>query len=802
MGAAASAAGKRSYRFSTKFGGTTAPAVDGQTLAALSQVPFFEKLPKPKQTELALALHQQEFQEGDVIIKQGDVGNEMFLIVSGIAKVEVASTDGDVVKVAQLRPGSYFGEKALLKDCPRTATIMALTDLVTAKINREQFNELDIKGCLQISKRKAIGGGGHGGAGPAKGNKDLVPKSQEDIEFMVAAMKQNPNLKKFATLDDDRLRALCEEFWLETVPSGTAVIKEGDVVADYFYIARKGNFAVEKEKEAGQNAGRMSVVVNSCCAGSSFGEMALLASMPRTATVTATEDGELWVVDRGSFKKILLRFTEAKVAQRDAMLEKIPAFRSACPASRRRIAEALVEAYFERDEVLMRQGDIGKTLYVLTEGSVEILRDDQVESTVVVSEAAEPPCYGEEALLSEAPRKVTVRAVSDAVRALMLSRSCVKLLFGDVDTMPDGRILWPQPSCKIEYHSERKDPDGAEATSPGPKTRMTLRTMETLEDHIQFDELRKIQLLGCGSYGFVELCEQPRSGKVFALKCLSKGHVVQTKMQESVMQERDILLLANSPFVIKLYETYVDSQNLYFLMELAAGGELMTIYDRKELHGREDHAQFYSAGVLFALDHLHQHRVIYRDLKPENVLLSTKGYIKLSDMGLAKQVVGETFTTCGTPEYFAPEVLESTGYTLAVDWWTFGVFIFELMAGYTPFEAATVCETFSLIKNGITGRLPNSMKKPLKDLMKGLLKPDPSQRLPMREGGVKNIMDSKWYGSFKWESCRDQQLPPPYIPPNSMIVDVNFSANEAQKPVPIDYEDDGTGWDADFATCC
>merc|ERR1719277_359686 len=178
-------------------------------------------------------------------------------------------------------------------------------------------------------------------------------------------------------------------------------------------------------------------------------------------------------------------------------------------------------------------------------------------------------------------------------------------------------------------------------------------------------DLARIGLLGCGGFGTVELFEHKTTKETYALKGLSKGYVLKTGMQDSVMNEKNILVMTNSPFVIKLYETYNGAQSLYFLLELALGGELYATYNRKGLHVSDKHAKFYVAGVVFAFEHCHERHIIYRDLKPENLLLTETGQIKLTDMGLAKFVIGKTFTTCGTPDYFAPEIIASTGHTNA-----------------------------------------------------------------------------------------------------------------------------------------
>merc|ERR1719486_521326 len=162
--------------------------------------------------------------------------------------------------------------------------------------------------------------------------------------------------------------------------------------------------------------------------------------------------------------------------------------------------------------------------------------------------------------------------------------------------------------------------------------------------------------------------EHKTTGNTYAMKGLSKGYIVKTGMQESVMNERNILLMTNSTFITMLYETYNGSQTLYFLLECALGGELYATYNRKGFHGSEKHAKFYIAGTTFAFEHLHERRIIFRDLKPENILMNEGGQVKLTDMGLAKVVVEKTFTTCGTPDYMAPELIKSSGHTRALDW--------------------------------------------------------------------------------------------------------------------------------------
>jgi serine/threonine protein kinase len=323
------------------------------------------------------------------------------------------------------------------------------------------------------------------------------------------------------------------------------------------------------------------------------------------------------------------------------------------------------------------------------------------------------------------------------------------------------------------------------------------------KDKILRKDLSRIGLLGCGGFGTVELYEHKSSGETYALKGLSKGYIIKTGMQDSVMNEKNILMMTNSPFIIKLHETYNGAQSLYFLLEPALGGELYATYNRKGFHGSESHAKYYAAGTCLAFEHLHERRIIYRDLKPENLLLTEQGHIKLTDMGLAKFVIGKTYTTCGTPDYFAPELIASVGHTNAVDWWTLGILIFELMAGNPPFESAYPMQIYAKVTKGI-GKVtfPPKCQGTVGMLVRALLKNEPSERLPMRPGGVANLKSHPWFEGFNWEDMKNNKQTPPYKPVVKSKKDLaNFSARPEDRPRQIEYTDPGTGWDKNFATC-
>jgi len=453
------------------------------------------------------------------------------------------------------------------------------------------------------------------------------------------------------------------------------------------------------------------------------------------------------------------------------------------------LTKALVEMHFKKDEEIVVQGEPGNTFYILYDGEVDVIKDATIVSKVKADMNKHVShVFGEGALLKNESRAATIKVASATAKTLVLDRDSFDLLLGPLADILNAKALEGNSRPSMVGRGSAS----AGAPTPPPKSR----------DHIYRKDLTRIGLLGCGGFGAVELYEHRDTKECYAMKSLSKGYIMKTNMQASVMNEKNILLMTSSPFVIALYETYNGMQTLYFLMEPAMGGELYATYNRKGFHGSDKHAKFYLAGTVFAFEHLHERRIIYRDLKPENLLLTEMGRIKLTDMGLAKFVIGKTYTTCGTPDYFAPELISSSGHTNAVDWWTLGILLFELLSGHPPFESAYPMQIYAKVMKGI-GKVnfPPKCGGVAGDLIKGLLCHDPSQRLPMRPGGTKNIKTHAFFGGFDWGAMENLTMEVPYKPVVKSKKDMaNFSARKEDMPKQLEYNDPGTGWDKDFAT--
>jgi len=616
---------------------------------------------------------------------------------------------------------------------------------------------------LQFPARRAVGAGGKKQkkqSAIAREQEAQAPKTPSERKLMTEALRSNKNLQATVALESSQIEQMIDKAWKRQIQEGTRVITEGSLDADFFYIVQDGAFDVYVA-----GTGLEKRQVGSVKEGGSFGELALLYFAPRAATVVASVSSTVWVIDRQDFKNIMAISNDHLHQAHVRCLEKVPDFTSMSSELKAKLADALVEMTFIGGETIFEQGDVGTVLYLLVEGEVAVIINGERENTLKAS-PAKAELFGDRALLEDAPRAATIQVLSETAKALTLDRVSFELLLHN-------------------------------------KVQLGAAKPTTMSDTIYRKDLQRVGLLGCGGFGVVELVEHTETGNLYALKSLSKGYIVKAEMQSNVMAEKQLQMMCDSPFIVKLYATYTGQQNLYLLLELALGGELYTTYHRERLFGSEKHDMYYIGGVILAFAHMHQRKIIYRDLKPENVILNEAGQLKMTDFGLSKMVVGKTYTTCGTPDYFAPEMVASKGYTSAVDWWMVGIMAYELMVGNTPFSGADPMDIFRNVKKGID-KVTNYGKcsEPLKDFIKGMCSSTPSARPPMRKGGVKNLKAHKWFAPFDWESLETLRMQPPYIPQIGNKKDTsNFEARENDLPPQLPYVDDGSGWDKSFATC-
>ncbi|QIX00523.1 hypothetical protein AMS68_006040 [Peltaster fructicola] len=270
--------------------------------------------------------------------------------------------------------------------------------------------------------------------------------------------------------------------------------------------------------------------------------------------------------------------------------------------------------------------------------------------------------------------------------------------------------------------------------------------------------------LGTGSFGRVHLVQSKHNQRYYAVKVLKKAQVVKMKQVEHTNDERRMLQRCKHPFLITLWGTFQDSKNLYMVMDFIEGGELFSLL-RKSQRFPNPVAKFYAAEVTLALDYLHSMNIIYRDLKPENLLLDRHGHLKITDFGFAKEVPDITWTLCGTPDYLAPEVVSSKGYNKSVDWWSLGILIFEMLCGFTPFWDSG--SPLKIYENILKGRVkyPPYIHPDAQDLLGKLITADLTKRLGNLHGGSKDVMQHPWFAEVTWDRLARKDIDAPYVPP-------------------------------------
>ena len=274
---------------------------------------------------------------------------------------------------------------------------------------------------------------------------------------------------------------------------------------------------------------------------------------------------------------------------------------------------------------------------------------------------------------------------------------------------------------------------------------------------------RTISVIGKGSYAKVLLVRKNDTGNLYAMKILKKKMVEQKKQEAHVENERNILVGVNQrPFLIDLYYAFQTKDKLHFVLEYCPGGELFHLLSKKSRLS-EDHTRFYAAQMLVALEHLHNQDIVYRDLKPENVLLDAQGYIKITDFGLSRRQIkmNEAKSICGTPEYLAPEIIQKKGYGKAVDWWTLGSIIFEMLTGVPPFYDSDRHSLFYKILNE-PPKYPKDILPVTCDLLKGLLQKNPDYRLGIHSAS--QIKEHPWFNGINWEDLKKKLYQPPFTP--------------------------------------
>uniref|UniRef100_A0A673J5V5 protein kinase C n=1 Tax=Sinocyclocheilus rhinocerous TaxID=307959 RepID=A0A673J5V5_9TELE len=308
------------------------------------------------------------------------------------------------------------------------------------------------------------------------------------------------------------------------------------------------------------------------------------------------------------------------------------------------------------------------------------------------------------------------------------------------------------------------------------------------KEGMQMEDFNCISVLGRGHFGKVLLAEFKRTGKLYAIKALKKGDVVTRDEVDSLMCEKRIfetINMSRHPFLVNLCGCFQTPDHVCFVMEYSPGGDLMTHIHNSIFSERQ--ARFYSACVLLGLEFLHQNRIVYRDLKLDNLLMDSDGFVRIADFGLCKEGMGHgdrTSTFCGTPEFLAPEVLTDSMYTRAVDWWGLGVLIYEMLVGESPFPGDDEEEVFDSIVNDEV-RYPRFMSPESVSIIQKLLQKNPEKRLGAGEQDANEVKRHRFFQGIDWEALLSKSVKPPFLPSIKAPADVSNFDEEFTRLKPV-----------------
>lgn len=507
--------------------------------------------------------------------------------------------------------------------------------------------------------------------------------------------------------------------------------------------------------------------------GDSFGEQALYYNTVRQATVRALDNVKCLALGRDTLTRILgdqVQVITFRNLQKWAF-EKNNLFSKLTKIQIEKIIDAMKISNYKAGDPIYHKGSLcNQKIIIIIEGSIK-----KAKFGTVMCRKGE--AFGDEYLLEANKTKTfddDLIMETDGVLAEILLEAFTECIGGPIEEV-----------LKKNEKSHEK------------RMMNQVSELKKIAANIKLEELINYKKLGSGQFGSVYLVKHKSNDKQFyALKCVSKQQVVEQSLEKHLQQEKAVLEVVNFPFIMQFIRTFKDNNYIYFLTEYVKGLELFDVIRDIGLLSTYD-SQFYIGSVILGIEYLHAQGIIYRDIKPENIMVDDAGYLKIIDMGTAKFLKGKstganrTFTIIGTPHYMAPEIITGKGYTQHVDLWSIGICLYEFMCGMVPFgeEAEDPYEIYEdIITKPI--KYPSYLKdKKAKRLMDQLINKVAEVRLG---GSYAALKANPWFENFDWDKLLDKELKVPYQPPKEKLIsDADIKkAEQAGKKVINEIEDE------------
>ncbi|KAM9329816.1 cGMP-dependent protein kinase 2 [Gastrophryne carolinensis] len=617
--------------------------------------------------------------------------------------------------------------------------------------------------------------------------KACVKKDSSEKKLIMDALNKNQFLKR---LDPHQIKDIIECMYERRYAQGEYIIKQGEAGSHIFVLA-EGKTEVFQQNR----------LLTSIPIWTTFGELAILYNCTRTASVKAISNVRTWALDREAFQNIMRRTAQTKHEEYRNFLKSVFLLRKLPEDKLMKIADCLELEHYKKGDYIIREGEEGSTFFIIAKGKVKVTQSTEGYSEPQLIKTLEKGDYfGEKALISDDVRSANIIADDgDGVECLVMDRETFDQTVGtyaELQKYLEGYVA--NLTLDDERRHVKKSTDGQLDSIVSLEIIHMKERVSNLSSTSPFNDLEIVTTLGVGGFGRVELVKVKNESLAFALKCIKKRHIVDNRQQEHIHSEKNILEEACSPFIVKLYRTFKDSKYVYMLLEACLGGELWSLM-RDRGNFDEMTCKFCIGCVTEAFEYLHRKGIMYRDLKPENLLLDSEGYVKLVDFGFAKKIFPgqKTWTFCGTPEYVAPEVILNKGHNFSVDFWSLGILLYELLTGSPPFTGPDQMMIYNLILQGIEKvEFPRKISRRPEDLIRRLCRQNPAERLGNMKNGIADIKKHRWFNGFDWEGLSTRSLQSPLKQELDGPTDHRyFDSYAPDDEIP---PDEMSGWDQDF----
>jgi len=563
---------------------------------------------------------------------------------------------------------------------------------------------------------------------------EVVPKTALELERIQRAVKAN---FLFQHLNETQSKQVYDVMKKQEIKAGDTVIRQGDE-GDWFYVVDGGQYAVSID-QGGQSVEILKYTTaggNNPC----FGELALMYSKPRAATVKAETNGVLWAMDRKSFRAILMKLSAASLTK---TLRSVEILKSLSVGQLQRLQDLLSEESFKANDVIIRAGDVAKNLYIISEGRVKVTsKDDKV-----LMDMGSGQYFGERALLTSEPRAANVIALT-AVKTLFISKDAFEEVLGPLQEIIDADRQWREQIAQQKQLLQE-----AEGLAGAAITNFKLEAVSCVAEPVQY------------TIAFLK-------GRDYTIKCVAKAKAAEMGMVERLMAEKELAatLLTHHRMVPIALTTHQDDRFLYTVLRTNLAVDLGSLLGETPFD--ETTASFYAGSVALALEHLHNHDIIYRNVTVDAMVLDDKGYPQLIDMRYAVRAEPSPTDFCGYPHYLSPEQVSGQGHRTPADFWALGIFTYEMITGGAnpwltgdPGKDSEV-GVYSRISAHTFGKLvfPEGIQpsQPLCVLLNDLLHPTPDDRLGGRGVGPSEAQQADWFKTLDFKKLRAGELEAPH----------------------------------------